>query len=237
MKYLKIAILYVIAQSLLISCKKEDNKPATGGGALLTIVNATIGSSALVTNFNSNQVLKYYNTAQKINYGAYVEFPNYMGMIPLSLSQITDTVHTLYNHTLNLSYNTAHTLFMTGLVAQPDTLYTTDKIPYYPPTDSVLAVRFVNLSPGSSPMTVNLQGQQSTPQVSSLAYKAITDFQQFPAKSTIIKYVFEVRAAGTGSLLTTYTLTPVSSRLFKNVTLAVIGNSSTGVKTLLINNY
>lgn len=85
---------------------------------------------------------------------------------------------------------------------------------------SDLPVRFINLSAGSAPISVNVQGNANGSTVSSLPYKSLTDFMNFATKTANTQYIFEFRDAASGTLLTTFTWNVVP---FKNITLCVIG--------------
>jgi len=224
----------------VFSCTKTT---APSGSAALNIVNATIGSTALVTNFNAYNgktidTLQYYNTALQVYYGSSAEIGSYTGSTPLSLSDITDTTRNVYSNTLNLPVGSIHTLFMTGTLTSPDNLFTTDVIPYYPASgDSVTGVRFVNLSPGSNPISVTLQSDTTHTAIGSpIAYKSISNFQSFSANTNAENngYTFEFRDAASDSVLATYSL---NIYLFKSQTLAFYGNTTSGFSVMSINNY
>jgi hypothetical protein len=246
---MKNKFLYFIAGSLMISsfisCKK-NNVDLPSGGSSLTIVNALVGSSSLVPNFNDNAPLLYYSTAQQISYASAYEFGNYSGNIQLALSDITDTTHTVFKQMVSLPKNTISSLYITGTLAAPEGFQTTDHPPYHAPSDSTVGIRFVNLSPGSSPVSVNLQGGASGAEVTSLAYKNVTAFKNYAATYKIASYVFEFRDVATGILLASYTLNGVNygdngdqnqnNVRWKNITIALNGvPGSQG--TFQINNY
>jgi hypothetical protein len=253
MRILKI-VLPIIAVILFCNgCKKNNDQP--GDISSLNIVNAIPGSDNLVTNFNGItgkmvDTFRWYNTALQIGYGSSQIISSYSGATPLSLSQISDTLHSLYAGTLNLPAGTIHTLFLTGTVASPDTLFTTDTPPYHPAMDSSVGVRFVNLSPGSDPISVNIQGQANGTEAASLSYKAITSFKNYPAIGAVDSYTFEFRDIATDIVLATYTLYGINDGLvntntnylrYRNLTIALIGlpgaASDVPQTTIQINNY
>lgn len=222
----------------LVGCEKSN--PAPPASASLTIVNAIVGSMALYTNFNGGTKLQYYKTAQQIAANGFIEVGGYIGDVPLSLSQITDTLHTVYNSILTIEPNSIHSLFLTGTLAAPDSYFTTDNV--LPVTDSAVNIRFVNISTGISPVTVDVSTSPTTPIVSNLAYKSASDFQHFVAKKGIPvsgSYVFEFRDAATAKLLTSYTLLStdiIPAKLNKSITLILKG-TSTAPSILLVNNF
>ncbi|MFI5163364.1 MAG: DUF4397 domain-containing protein [Sphingobacteriales bacterium] len=240
-----------IAMILAVNSCKKTNVYLASGGSSLTIVNALVSGSALVGNFNYNVPLHYYRTAQQIaNYNS-LEFGNYSGDVQLALSQITDTTHTVFKGIVSLPKNTIQTLFITGTVAAPESFQTTDKPLYHAPADSTAGIRFVNLSPGSNPVSVDIIGNANGSEVTSLAYKNVTAFKNYAATYNIASYIFEFRDAASGALLGTYTLNGVNNGTgkntstnlvrWKNITIALKGSpGGTGTAaqgTFLINNY
>ncbi|MDN3548835.1 DUF4397 domain-containing protein [Mucilaginibacter aquaedulcis] len=238
-------ITSVLLAIILVSCKKNTDTPIASSS--LTIVNAIAGGSALVPNFNSGTPLIYYKTAQQIAANSFIEFSGFKGDIPLAVSLLSDTTHTIYNQTIHLSKGGISTLFLTGTTTNAVPVLITDDIK--PVTDSAVSVRFINLSNDSAPVSINITGSQNAPVVSSLAYKAVSPFQLFTVKRSTPasdSYSFEIRDAASAKLLTTYTLTGLmpgttAGKLFKNVTVVfkgVPGGSSTSTQgAILVNNY
>lgn len=205
-KYIAAFFLPVI----IVSCSKNNDTPQ--GVAALTIVNAVVGSNKLVTNFSGEYALSnYYINANAIPYNAFYlrdhRFNSYNGMQKLALYQFPDTLsksQPLFDLTLDLPAGSINTLFLTGMVDAPDTLFTVDHPPYYSVQDSVTGIRFVNLSPGSKPISINLEGQAFGSEAGNLSYKTITGFKTYAATSDVSSYTFEFRDAETGTLLTKY---------------------------------
>jgi hypothetical protein len=242
MKKIILSLLFLCTVCSISFCKK--NSPPSGSSAF-TIVNTLVNSTPVVTNFSQIAVggklstsLNWYNSALQIGYGTYSELSSYAGMTLLSLSQISDTLVSLWNGLLNLSVGSTHSLFIIGAdTTNVDTLFTTDVIPYYPYTgDSVTGIRLVNVSPGSNPISVDIQGATGAPLVTNLSYKGITGFQALPATSVVQTngYTIEFRDAASGTLLTTYSLPIV---LFKSQTLAFYGTALSGQLVMAINNF
>jgi len=224
------------------------------GSAALILVNAMVGSGSLVTNFGGNSPLQYYAGAFRANYGSFYsgyKFNSYNGPGTLSLYNYPDTTQKpVLNVSFDLPSGSIHSLFLTGTLDHPESVFTEDKLPYYVSTDSSAGIRFVNLSPQSNPISINLQGGANGSEVVSLPYKGVTAFKPYRATYDIASYSFEFRDATSGSLITTYTAWNVGSPgqgyapnpwMFKNNTLALIGSpDSTGryqQQVLLINNF
>jgi hypothetical protein len=221
----------------------------TQGTASLTIINAIPTSNPLVTNFSSigpkattATALQYYASANQIGYTGFWESGSYSGETSITFSQISDTLATIWSGTVNLAVGKSYSLFLAGDTASVDTLLTMDATPYYPVTDSVAGVRFVNLSTGSGPMTLNLQGNLPTQlEFGNLGYRQSSAFKQYSANSAAQAtgvYTYEIRDQATGNLLTTFTwgFTP-----FRNNTVVISGSedpsSSTPITVFQVNNY
>jgi hypothetical protein len=220
--------------------------------ANLTLINAVVGSTpSLVTNFSgATDPITWYNSALKLVYGTVGsanQLSSYSGEQKLAIYRFPDTTaHStpLFNLTLDLAAGSIHTLFLAGTVTAPDTLFTTDIPPYHPPSDSSMGMRFVNLMPGSAPVSVNITGNANGSEVSSLSFKGITDFKNYPATAAVSSYTFEFRNAATGTLIGSLPVSGVNllsnnQRRYRNLTLALLGlpGDPTTLKIILINTY
>lgn len=218
---------------LLAACAKEKTVPGT---ASLTIINAVPDSRPLVTNFSGTSPIRYY-LANQLRYNTFMlanRFSAYSGRQPLALYQYPDTTdknQPLFNLMLDLPVSSMHTLFLTGTVAAPDTVFASDAVPFHPLADSSCGFRFVNLSPGSAPVKVTIREKSGAPEVSSLPYKSITSFMNYPVDAAQEDMVFEFRDAATSQLITTCRIDGVhnpapgttSNWVYKNYTLALVG--------------
>jgi hypothetical protein len=200
--YRAIVIMIIMA---ICSCKKTVYPPA---GANLTIVNSVVGCYSLLTNFNGGGPLYYNKNAGQISYGLYYtptdQFNNYSGVQHLALFNFPDTLKTdkpVVSLSINLPPGSIHTLFVSGTLTSPDTMFVSDNIPYHPSSDSTTSFRFVNLSKGSNPVSVNLTGDPSGSVVKNLPYKGITKFINFPATGNVGTYTFEFRDIATDTLI------------------------------------
>jgi hypothetical protein len=240
-KHLAVYAAILTVFLLGLSCSKTGAPPTTSS---FTIVNVVVNSNPLVTNFMPAEAggkvpdtLMWFSSALQIGYGSYSELSSYVGSTPLSLSQISDTLATVWSGDVYLASGSIHTFFLIGAdTTKLDTLFTTDAIPYYAYTgDSVSGLRVVNVSPGSNPISVDIQGGASEPLLSSIPYKDISSFQALPATTAfqISGYNIEFRDAASGMLITTYTLNPV---VFRSVTLAFYGTTTSGQQVMSINN-
>jgi len=232
MKHIYLNLLLLLL--LLGACKKETD-PVGPGTSALTIVNGLTDVNSISTLFSHAQpnTGTYYVNLNSIPYSYSRTLNSYSGWQQLALYQIPDTLATskpVYTLTLNLPVNTIHTLFLMGTSQSPDTLFTTDILPYHPPADTVIGVRFVNISKNSVPVSVNLLGQPNGSTVTSLPYKGVSAFKNYNADATVSSYTFEFRDKATGELMGSCLLDGInavgtfpSTRRYKNFTLAFIG--------------
>ena len=224
----------IIPGLILLSCKKESVAP---GSASLGIVHAVAGSKPLAVNFSNDGPVPY-KTGKQLTYQYFDgrnQFKAYSGEQRLRLFQYPDTTDKdlpLFDLQLNLPVGSMSTLFLTGTVEAPDTYFTRDTIPWFPATDSSMAIRFVNLSPGSDPVSINVTGLANGSEVSSIRYKDITGFRNYAATSSISEYVFEFRDAVSGDFITSYTIAGINElggdngpniRRYRSFTLALTG--------------
>ena len=233
----------------MLSCAKQKDAPGT---ACLTLVNAVPNATPyLLTNFSGTNPITYYTTAMRLTYGTWAannQTGSYSGQTPLAIFRPPDTLAKstpLFNLSVNLPIGTIHTLFLTGTLTSPDTLFTTDNPPYHPASDSSMGMRFVNLMPGSAPVSVNITGSANGSEVSSLPYKGITGYRNYPAGAAVSHYKFEFRDAVSGTLINSLDVTGINNvasnntRRFRNLTLALLGlpGDVTTWKIVLIESY
>lgn len=244
----KFLALLAAISVLLFACNK-NNLPLASVAASLSFANTTVGSAPLVTKFgNVNLIYSTVTTANKISYGVSNTFSEIGGGQTVSFIQTTDTTHTLFTGNLNLQTGGIYSLYLTGTVAQPDTVFIHENLTYHAATDSVAGIRFINLSPGSNPVSVDIKGQANGSEVTNLVYKGRTIFKTYKADHTVASYIFEFRDATSGALLATYALNGVNNASsaslnttntvrFRNQTIALIGGSGTANSVINIANY
>ena len=235
------------AGAFLAACSKQFSEPVYPVAAL-NVVNALPTSAPLILVQGSiSSVIGDFSNISALSYGnTFVLTPMKGSEAFYAVQQNGDTASVspqggdfIFSGKLSFTAGNLYSLFITGAdTANPDYLFVQD-IPLVH-TDSTLGIRFVNLSTGSNAVNVDIQGQPNGGVVSSLAYKSITAFQNFPATSSISSYMFEFRDAASGNLLASYTLGGVHTILFKNMTIALIGQPAGGMVAqtcILENNF
>lgn len=242
MKKINYFLLVLISASVLFSCKKSDDTVQASGGAI-NVTNAVVGGASLTLQTNNN-VISNGNSVAANGY-AFMPIANGQTLIGLVVPAKAATATTAaipavtyYSQTLAVDNTTNYSLFLTG--TSPATVDNVLIKENYTRTyaDSVCGVRFINLAPGSNPISVNIKGSANASEVTSLAYKAYSNFKQYPAKSVNKTILFEIRDAATGALLypTNGSGFTLNVPYFHNVTLAYRG-TGTSVGIILDNNY
>jgi len=238
MKQRPLFCLIAFLQIIICSCKKTD-LIQQGSISSVMVINATINTQPVVPDFSSTPV-NYYSAAVSISSGSSNVYSIQSGQVPVTIAQITDTTYRIFKGSFNLKPTTIYSLFLAGQIAANgyvDTLLTIDHPPYYTASDSVAGVRFVNVSQGSDPISVDIQGNANGSEVSSLPYKGVTAFKAYPctaANPASGQYVFEFRDAASGTLLTSYTYSNMAR--FHNVTIVFYGLPSSQ-SVFQVNNY
>jgi hypothetical protein len=244
MKSVKYYIVASFFCSSFFSCNKIGI--TSSNSSALNIINVINGSNPIVTDFTNTGAkgqttpLQYYSQMNQIGYLASWESGSYIGPTSLSISQITDTSVVLFSGEFDLRNGSIHSFFLCGDTSHLDTLFTTDIIPYYVPSDTVAGVRFVNLAQNSQTMSINLQGNPpNLTEFSLLGYRQISLFKSYSANSNIPGYyTFEIRDQSSDSLLFTYTW---NYTVFRNQTIVIAGSEVPGspypISVFQINNY
>lgn len=225
----------------LDGCTKDEVRL---GGASLTTVHAVCGLGMLKTNFKGTEPIGYEN-ATLIRYGIYLPNDNQHGLSAgvhrLGLFEIPDTLadsKPRFLVDLNLEMGSINTLYLLGSKGETETLIRSEQIPYYASIDSVMGLRFANLSSSKPPVVVTIHRgdrQELYEQGKVLEYKDITAFQRYPISSEAPSfYTIEFRHASTNELLASYTIehamgAGTSSEpnrwIYRNFTIALIGGS------------
>jgi hypothetical protein len=236
-------IIFAISIGLCLSACKKTQISGPSAAGTINVTNAVIGGSTITLTTNYS-IISSNNT---VGSNAAAFFPLVAGNIPVSLgipaiaaTPTTPAVPAVpyYSQTLAIDKTSNYSLFLTG--ASPAAIEYVLISETYPRAyaDSVCGVRFINLSPGSNPISVNIKGGVNGSEVSSLAYKAYGSFKQHPAKAVNKTILFEIRDAATGILLypTNGSGYSLAVPYFHNVTLAYRGTGG-GVGIIVNKDY
>lgn len=233
-----ILMAFVALALMFHACSKVDYKPR--GVASLTMVNAVQGSSNLLTNFRGIEPIVYSTTSGPA-FGRWLRYSLPAGENILGLYQLPDTLidsNPVFVFHFDFPRASIHTLFLAGTVDQPEYLQVEETLPIYQAADSLMGIRFINLSVNGPPLAVNLKGQPFGSEVESLPYLEYSAFRPYRVSTNQEDYVFEIRRADTGELMISYTTQNIAATgtaadrntwIYRNFTLALIGEvGSTG---------
>jgi hypothetical protein len=254
-------------------CEKTETAPSVLKPVAFTVVNCIPNSQPIIPVFNAGSSIEYFRHALAIWYpgNGYPSFNEYSppgGMDSVFVVQQNDTLDIgakapgmMFYSVMNLNPGDIYSLFLTGAdTSSPDYLFTTDSLPHYGSGDSTVGIRFVNLSTGSNPMSINLEGSSNGSEVADLSYKGITAFKRYVNNSTTMDYLFVIRDAATGDSLTQFDFLQSGSNnsgfgltdpsngsnngnllTFKNITIVIYGSenpaSNFPLNATLIDNY
>ncbi len=222
----------ILLLCIFTACKKDNGSDINRTTTTVNVINAAVNVTGVKVNTNNAPVT--YLTASQVSYGASALFFLQKPSANLSIVASSDTSNYLLNKTLAFNAGLV-TIYIAGQSGTVDTLIREEQ--NYPfirtdviTPDSSINLRFVNLSPNSAGVTINIKGS-STNETSNLPYKGITNFKSYTAKSTNTSYVFEIRDASASTLLFTYTFSVTATNRFKNVALIIKGLQGTTTGT------
>lgn len=212
MKYLSQSIIFLCAVVLITSCKKY--KVETFSITSLTAVNAVVGGTPI----------KVGSQAATIENNSFAHISLFEGSNDLYVWPVDDSLHPYFSYPKFVTVNgEGYTLFVCGQVGNTEGVIVKDDVPLR--RDSTAGIRFINLSPNSSPLYITLSTSPTINEVSSLAYKQYTEYKTYPGFYNS-EYTFEIRDAFSASPampLATYSMSTFDVPRFSNVTLVIGG--------------
>ena len=216
--------------ALCYACKKTDSVQTLSS---LNIVQAAVSVNSIAVSFATSPIPFHQNQAF-ISFGSSAEYGLQPGKNPLVIVSADDTTKSLVSASFDLKPGKIYSFYLAGQAAQIDTLFMQDIIRVY--TDSSAGLRFINLSPDSKPVSINLVGNPSSQtEFAGLGYKEISAFKSYSATSSVGGvYNFEIRDQASDSLLTTFSWT---YGLQKNNTVVISGLEASGLTLFQVNNY
>lgn len=236
-------MLLITCCLLLTYCKKEftNTKHVT-----INVVNASVGAGALKVNSYGRNINWSFLTGTDgaVNYASNMVYTLFnQNSYPFVVVPALDTLKTVFREPIPNETGTMYTLFTTGQNPNYESVLIKEATIPYGLTDSVVAVRFINLSPNSPAINITLENSPTVIVESNLSYKKLSSFKNLQLLKIIPpgSITFQVRDAATNGILTTYTL-PVTASLpyssvtiakarFNSITLVIKGLSGTSVGT------
>ncbi|SMC54688.1 DUF4397 domain-containing protein [Pedobacter nyackensis] len=208
-----------------VGCKKDEVTFKTSSS--INVVNAAIDITAIKVN-PSNKSINYAKTTDVVAYGTSKFYFSELGQQTLTAVSTADTTKVLFSNNFN-SEGGFHTLYLAGQAPNIDTLFRREvnfpfiKTDVTTPAieDNVTTLRFVNLSPNSPALKINIRNS-TTNEVDNFSYKSISEWKRYMNKAATTT-IFEIRNASTNALLLTYTFGASATNKFKNVALVIKG--------------
>ena len=236
---MKKIIMILLIGLIIQSCKKQESTQKALSS--LTLVNTSIdivglklNTSGLIQSWSGIPAGNVTNFANSKHYGVFV------GTRSVTVTVAADSTKTLYSASQEFKEGAFNTLFLCGQTGSYEGVYLTDEnLPNY--TEEVVSIRFINLSPNSPAVSINLTATPAVNEAANLVYKQKSEFKTYPAGNVAAGIAFQVKNAVTGSLLASYTLpaaavspyttATVAQARFKNVTLVIKGLAGTTTGT------
>ena len=229
----------------LIACKNSD-QDVIRTAATIQVINAVVDVPVVKVNPSGGRY-SFKKTTDSVKYSANKFYFSPTGGSSIRAVASPDSTKVLFSRSVNLK-SAVYTLYLAGTAASPDTLFREEvNFPFismnkmFTAADSIVNVRFVNLSPNSTPIKVRI-ANAATDEIANLPYKTIGSWKAYPAKLTSTPYSFQVRSVADDALLATFNLTANAANRFKNVTLVIKGlqGTTTGVNAFgvfMVNYY
>jgi hypothetical protein len=211
---------------LLTSCLKENNSTNyTPPTSLISFIQASPDEPPLDFYLNSNKV-----NQGVIYYGNYINYVSAYAGTRTANFYTSGTMNLLLSGTITLNPNTAYSLFLGDIPTNPQILMLTDTL--IKPTAGNASVRFVNLSPDAPAVDLAIQGGAVL--VHNISNKGYSTFIPVPVNAG---YTFEVRQAGTGTVLATLTNVPLVNGSVYTIWFGGLVASTNNTDRLSVNIY
>ena len=213
---------------LLSSCIKNQHDYVAPPVAVLSVTQASTDAPPVDFYLDVDQVnhfqLNYANTLKYFN--AYTGNRN-------AIFYAAGTMNKLASDTIHLNPNTAYSLFLANSIAKPDFILLTDSISR--PANGFASIRFVDVSPDAPAVDLAVTGGSVLS--ANKSYKGFSSFAPLAGDKT---YNFEIRRAGTTTVLATLTNVNINSGFIYTIYLHGLASSTTTGKLaadLITNTY
>ena len=225
MKFYLTAILLSIINILFSSCEEEEPTGLTATS--LKVFHGAVDGPKVHINYFGRPITFFANPTL-----AYMSYERYT--LPadtereISIINAEDTLSQILSTSVSLSAGKSATLFLTGRDQSLDAWFLPDD--FVALTDSLVGVRFINLSPDSDLVSVSVAGETSN-LVEGLTFKYASEYIPLSATVEDGSYSFEFKD-DEGNVLASSTLDPLPAfgiqPLFKNLTLVLVGLTGDG---------
>jgi len=176
-------IFFFFLPLFFCACKKSSFNNASPN-ASINVIHAASNLPSVNVHF-SEDTGPFYTYMQPISYGSAFEWGIPGGAVPIVIISSADTSGSILNTTFDLKPSGIYSLYLLNESSKSSTLFLEDTIPVH--SDSTAGVRFINLSEGSQPMTVNIDTSPSQTEFGNVGYKEITAFTTIGKESGVLK--------------------------------------------------
>lgn len=210
----------------IYSCKEAEKITPEAG--TVNVINLVTDAGAIKGNFSGKSVA-WSGIVPTAAFGTGKLYYPPVGNSNMVVVPALDTNSVLFNTSRTIQ-SKVYTLYLTGTKAAVDTMFREEvNFPFIatganipPLADSVVNVKFTNLSTGSPALKIKLS-TGTTNEVDNLPYKGISSWKAYPAKQASTLYIFQIRRVDTDALITTYSFSATATNRFKNVALVIRG--------------
>jgi len=238
----KTNISLVIIIGITFGCKtKEFENPTL---ASINVINAVSDIANLKVNPSGKTISYAATTTDQVVNGTGKFYYSSTGAARIVAVNAADTSKILFNGSYQLK-STIYTMYISGNATTVDTMFREEvNFPFIrtdvsipSALDSVINVRFVNLSTGSPALKVTLSSTPNVDEISGLNYQGISSWKKYLAKLTSpTSYTFQIRRVSDNSLLATRALSVSATTRFKNHAIIVKGTiGGTGINAFAAN--
>ena len=224
MKQINQLLLLLFGVIFFAGCDKDDGELTPL--ASLNVSNFVVGGKTVRLGSNKS------DSAVNMNFK---QFGLIAGNSNVYLWPTGDSANPYYNKIIPTKDGDVYSLFLAGNVTtQIDTILVKENIPYR--TDSTAGIRFINLSPNSTPLNIVRKKTPTVNEVTGLEYKQMTSFMSFPGLYNSADTFLIRNAAGTQ--LAQFNFTTATQPRFANVTLVIRGlvGSTPAIGVTRVNN-
>jgi hypothetical protein len=185
-----VGMICLLALSLS-SCIKNNNNDTTDTtpAALISVINLSPDSQSLDFYLDNNKANTY-----PIPFASGLDYIRAYTGVRTSTFVAAGTQTKIKSDTMTLAANKAYSLFLGNLVAKPDYVLLKDTLDQ--PAAGMAKVRFVHM--GSDAPAVDFAIKGGNVLATSKAYKGFSGFKSVTGET---KYTFEIRQAGTATVL------------------------------------
>lgn len=224
-------MFYALLGMVCLGACKNSEGDLVRTAATVQVIHAVVDVPTVKVNPSGGRY-SFKSTTDSVKFGTNKFYFSPTGGSVVTAVTSPDSTKVLFRRNVNLK-SAIYTLYLAGTAASPDTLFREEvNFPFismnkmFTVADSIVNVRFVNLSPNSTPVKIKIANTAGN-EVESLPYKTVGSWKAYPAKLTSTVYAFQVRSVADDALLASFNLTANAANRFKNVTLVIKGLQGT----------